>query len=69
MDSVLLDAKFHWFRDRCRRGDFSAIWISTADNIADMFTKALSRLPFLALLPFVAQDFTDIASLFSSPSQ
>ena len=67
--SKYVDAKFHWFRDRCRRGDFSAIWISTADNIADMFTKALSRLPFLALLPFVAHDFTDIASLFSSPSQ
>jgi hypothetical protein len=67
--SKYVDAKFHWFRDRCRRGDFSAIWISTTENIADMFTKALSRQPFHALLPFVAQEFKDIASLFGSPSQ
>ena len=53
--SKYVDSKFHWFRDRCRRVDFKATWISTETNIADMFTKALARIPFNALLPFVAR--------------
>jgi hypothetical protein len=31
----------HWIRDRVRQGQFTIIYIPTAENLADYFTKNL----------------------------
>ena len=53
-NSRYVDAKFHWFRDRVRRQDFSITWIRSEDNIADAFTKALTAIIFRRLLQYLA---------------
>lgn len=64
--SKYVDAKFHWFRDRVRRGDFAMTWIETGKNIADFFTKALAKIPFHEFLQFVAQTHPHQNSLINS---
>ena len=38
-----IQKSYHWFRDMVRRGEFTSKWIGTDDNIADYFTKVLSK--------------------------
>ena len=54
--SRYVDDKFFWVRDRVRRGDFSITWVSSEDNLADPFTKALSACIFKRLLEYLATE-------------
>ena len=53
--SRYVDAKFHWFRDRVRRKDFSFTWVPSWSNKADPLTKIFSRKEFERTQPFLAQ--------------
>ena len=44
-----LDVRYHWIRERVDRGELIVGQIATADNIADVFTKALPGPQFLNL--------------------
>jgi len=39
--SKAMDMRFHWIRDRVRKGEFVVSWIKGSDNLADFFTKPL----------------------------
>ena len=52
--SRYVDDKFHWFRDRVRRHDFSITWVKSEDNLADPLTKALSAIVFTRLVQYLA---------------
>ncbi len=36
-----IDMRMHWIRDRVRQGQFTITYISTAENLANYFTKHL----------------------------
>ena len=52
--SRYVDDKFHWFRDRVRRHDFSITRVKSEDNLADPLTKALSAIVFMRLVQYLA---------------
>ena len=37
--SKAIDMRYHWIRDRVRKGVFIVTWSKGADNDADFFTK------------------------------
>ncbi len=39
--SKAIDMRYHWLRQRVAMGQFKLLWVPSADNIADFFTKAL----------------------------
>lgn len=47
-----MDVRFHYIKDLCSKGVIKLVYVSTQDNIADMFTKPLSsvRLGYLRSL-------------------
>ena len=54
-----IEVHYHYVRERLSAGEISLVYVPTQDNLADLFTKALSREKFeafckaLGLLPFV----------------
>ena len=54
-----IEVHYHYVRERLSAGEISLAYVPTQDNLADLFTKALSREKFeafckaLGLLPFV----------------
>ena len=44
-----IDCRYHFVRERVAAGDISLEWISTTEQVADIFTKALDPALFLAL--------------------
>ena len=54
-----IEVHYHYVRERLPAGETSKAYVPTQDNLADLFTKALSREKFeafrkaLGLLPFV----------------
>ncbi|MCO5558645.1 hypothetical protein L7F22_012231 [Adiantum nelumboides] len=54
-----IEMHYHYVKERLSIGEISLAYVSTRDNLADLFTKALSRemfeafCKFLALIPFV----------------
>ena len=44
-----IDCRYHFVRERVAAGDILLEWISTTEQVADIFTKALDPAPFLAL--------------------
>ncbi|MCO5552119.1 hypothetical protein L7F22_005629 [Adiantum nelumboides] len=54
-----IEVHYHYVRKRLSAGEISLAYVPTQDNLADLFTKALSREKFeafrkaLGLLPFV----------------
>ncbi|WP_286497660.1 Ty1/Copia family ribonuclease HI, partial [Escherichia coli] len=53
-----IEVHYHYVRERLHAGEISLAYVSTHDNVADIFTKALPREKFeafrkaLGLLPF-----------------
>ena len=45
-----IDIKVHFVRDECERGNISVYYINSSDQLADLFTKALSKTVFNRLL-------------------
>jgi hypothetical protein len=41
-----IDLKYHFIRDRYHRGEISVLFVSTSEQLADMFTKALPGTAF-----------------------
>ena len=54
-----IEVHYHYVRERLSAGEISLAYVPTQDNLADLFTKALSREKLeafrkaLGLLPFV----------------
>ena len=54
-----IEVHYHYARESLSAGEISLAYVPTQDNLADLFTKALSREKFeafrkaLGLLPFV----------------
>ncbi|MCO5593727.1 hypothetical protein L7F22_047744 [Adiantum nelumboides] len=54
-----IEVHYHYVRERLSTGEISLAYVPTQNNLADLFTKALSREKFeafrkaLSLLPFV----------------
>jgi hypothetical protein len=53
--SKSIEKSFHWIRDRVDSGDFIIKWVSSEQNLADYFTKALPRKRHLQLRSRVVQ--------------
>ena len=53
--SKSIEKSFHWIRDKVDSGDFIIKWVSSEQNIADYFTKALPRQRHLQLRPRIIQ--------------
>ena len=53
--SKSIEKSFHWIRDRVDSGEFAIKWVSSEQNIADYFTKALPRQRHLQLRPHIIQ--------------
>jgi hypothetical protein len=53
--STSTEKSFHWIRDRVDSSDFIIKWVSSEQNLADYFTKALPRKRHLQLRPRVVQ--------------
>jgi hypothetical protein len=56
--SKAVDMRFHWVRDRIRQKQFCVIYVPTADNIADYFTKNLPQAIHDKFLFFIVCDTT-----------
>ena len=41
-----VDLRYKWIQERIEAGDFKVSYVATSLQIADIFTKALSRIPF-----------------------
>lgn len=41
-----IEARYHFIRDAVKNKDVELKWVALKDNIADLFTKALGKLPF-----------------------
>ena len=41
-----IDVRYHFVRERITKGNVRVDYVSTAENVADIFTKALPREPF-----------------------
>ena len=42
-----IDVRYHFVRERIQRGSVRVDYVPTSDNVADIFTKALPREPFI----------------------
>ena len=42
-----IDVRYHFVRERIHRGSVRVDYVPTSDNVADIFTKALPREPFI----------------------
>ena len=57
-----IEVHYHYVKERLSAGEISLAYVPTQDNLADLFTKAVSREKFeafhkvLGLLPFVETD-------------
>jgi len=54
--SKAFDMKFHWIRSRVQQRHFQVVWAKGSDNLADIFTKALSVKDHLAIRSNYVQD-------------
>jgi hypothetical protein len=53
--SKSIEKSFHWIRDHVDSGDFIIKWVSSEQNLADYFTKALPRQRHLQLRSRIIQ--------------
>ena len=44
-----IDVRHHFLRDHVEKGNIQLTYVRTEDQIADIFTKPLGRIPFLNL--------------------
>ena len=51
-----IDTKYHFVRERVAAGDIALQWISTTEQIADIFTKALDAADFCRLRESLVRD-------------
>ena len=41
--SQYIDIQYHFTRERLLNGDFTVVYVGTRDNLADIYTKALTK--------------------------
>ena len=67
-----IEVHYHYVRERLSAGEINLVYVTTQDNLADLFTKALPCDKFkafrtaLGLLPFVDQSIETGTSLYMS---
>jgi len=57
--SKAFDMKFHWIKSRVQQNHFRIVWAKGSENLADIFTKALSVKDHLAQRSSYVQDRTE----------
>ena len=44
-----ISIRFHWLRDAAHKKDFLINYVQSQDNLADLLTKSLGKIKFVAL--------------------
>jgi len=64
--SKAFDMKFHWIKSRVSQQHFQVVWARGSDNLADIFTKALSAKDHVALRSNYVQDRAELPNSIKS---
>ena len=59
-----IDMRFHWIRDRISQKQFQVLWRKGANNLADLFTKALPVHTHQDLMPFLVHTPLDLTNKY-----
>ena len=56
-----IDIRHHWIRESAKAGEITAEWVETARQLADIFTKPLSRESFTRIRAAIMHENTSAA--------